>query len=176
LGENRFRYAGEPSATSVFVNEDGDWKWLSESAYAKKPVWSGYTQFYLAVFCIVLMVLTFVYYLFLIPWKILRKRHLKLQLPLFAALISFVMLFIDILALYDPQKGYSAGAILFFVFGLLFLVFSLYSLYNSILEILRKSNVNRWLKWHIGLSSLACSITAIYLLYWDIIGLTLWSY
>lgn len=178
MGANRFRYSEEPVATSVFLKKEGEWQWLSESAYVKTDIWLGYSQFYLAVFCVLIMLLTLLYYFFLIPWKLLkrRKKNLKFQWPVCLALISFLLMVLSILMLYDPQTIYSAGAILFYVFGILFFIISLYGLFRILIGVFRKEIVGTWLKWQLVLSSTSNSIVAIYFLYWGLIGLRLWNY
>lgn len=175
-----FKSPGEPVATSAFVkDQNGNWQWLTnDTSYGKIPMWWGYTQFYLAVICLLFIITGFISLLFWIPIRLIRKKRENLQLQLFPffALFSFLGMIASIIFLYNPEKMYSPGAILFLLFGWLFFALSFFALIKIFINIQKKSKVNKWIKYHALLTTLACCISATYLLYWDIIGLTLWDY
>ena len=175
-----FKDPREPMATTAFVEvQDGNWQWLTNDAsYEQIPMWWGYTQFYLALICILLIVIGFISLLFWISIRLIRKKrtNLKLQLLPFFALLSLIGMIVSIVLFYDPEKMYSLGAILFFAFGWLFFALSLISLVKTVLIIRKKVEIHSWTKYHALVTSLACSLSALYLFYWDIIGLMLWNY
>jgi len=119
----------EPLATSAFVEvQGGNWQWLTNDAsYKQIPMWWGYTQFYLALICILLIITGFISLLFWISIGLIRKKraNLKLQLLPFFALCSLIGMIVSIVLFYDPEKMYSLGAILFFAFGWLFFALSI---------------------------------------------------
>jgi CubicO group peptidase (beta-lactamase class C family) len=174
-----FRRSGEPIATSVFVNtQAGRWQWLDETAYQQIPSWWTYVQFYTAAACLFIMLLAFVTLLFWIPIRLIKKKkhHLLLQLLPFLAICSLIGMIISVTIGYDPFELYSWGAILFYLFGWLFLLFSVTGLVQIIRRMYRKIEINAWIKYHALLASLSCCIVAGYLLYWGVIGLRLWNY
>lgn len=176
--DKQFRRLGEPIATSVFVKmQDGKVHWLDETAYQQIPAWWAYVQFYIAAACLFIIVLAFITLLFLIPIRIFKKRNnLLLQLLPFMAICCLIGMIISIVTLYDPAKLYSSGAVLFFVFGWLFLLFSFAGFLQLCRTLYQKIKLNSWIKYHTLFTSLACCAVATYLLYWGIIGLTLWNY
>lgn len=172
-----FRRAGEPIATSAFVpSQDGTMQWLDEAAYQRIPAWWGYFQFYTAVACILIILLAFITLLFSLPIRLIRKRPVMPQALPFFAICCFLGMLISFITLFDPEKLYSAGAILFFVLGWGFFILSFWSLARIIMTMYRKTEIRARAKYQSLLTSAACCITAFYLLYWDIIGLALWGY
>lgn len=175
-----FKNPGEPMATSAFVEEqNGRWQWLTNDAsYRKIPLWWGYTQFYIALICVILIITGFVSFLIWIPFRLIRKKKENIQLQLFPflAICSLLGIIASIALFYDPEKMYSLGAILFLIFGWLFFAFSFLALIRAVIIIFKKEEVNVWIKYYSMLITLACCIIASYLLYWNIIGLTLWNY
>ncbi|MEQ8472066.1 MAG: serine hydrolase [Marinoscillum sp.] len=175
-----FRNSSDPMATSAFVKaQNENWQWLTnEGSYSQIPMWWGYVQFYLALICILLIVIGFISLLFWIPVRLIRKKRegLQLQVFLFLALCSLVGMIASIGLFYDPEKLHSAGAILFLIFGWSFFALSLLAVIRMAIMMYKKAEVNGWIKYHALLISLACFLCASYLLYWNIIGLTLWDY
>ena len=175
-----FRSQGEPMATSAFVKDrNAKWQWLtSDASYRQIPMWWGYTQFYMAVICVLLIIIGFISLFFWIPIRLIRKKreNLKLQLLLFLAIGSLLGMITSIVLVYDPEKLYSLGAVLFLVFGWLFFAISFLALIKMVVIIYKRTPVNPWIKYHSILLTLACCLSASYLLYWNIIGLTLWNY
>lgn len=175
-----FKSLGEPMATSAFVkDQNAKWQWLtSDASYRQIPMWWGYTQFYMALICVLLIIVGFISLFFWIPIRLIRKKreNLQLQLFLFLAICSLLGMITSIILVYDPEKLYSLGAVLFLVFGWLFFAMSLLALIKMVVIIYKKTTVNTWIKYHSILITLACCLSASYLLYWNIIGLTLWNY
>jgi len=175
-----FRSPNEPMATSAFVkSQNGDWQWLtSEGSYRQIPIWWGYTQFYMTVICVLLIVTGFISLFFWIPARLIRKNRENLQLQLFPflALSSLLGMITSIVLFYDPEKMYSSGAILFLIFGWLFFALSLLALVKMAIIIYKRNKVDVWIKYHALLTTLACCLSASYLFYWSVIGLTLWNY
>jgi hypothetical protein len=175
-----FKSLGEPIATSAFVkDQDAKWQWLtSDASYRQIPMWWGYTQFYLALICVFLIITGFISLSFWIPIRLIRKKKENIQLQLFPflALCSLIGMITSIALFYDPEKMYSPGAILFFAFGWLFFALSFLALVKAVIIILKKVEINTWTKYHAMLISLACCLSASYLFYWNIIGLMLWNY
>ncbi len=175
-----FKYPGEPMATSAFIKGQNEkWHWLTaDASYSQIPLWWGYTQFYMALICVLLIIIGFISLLFWIPIRLIRKKreNLQLQLLLFFAICSLLGMITSVMLAYDPEKLYSLGAVLFFVLGWLFFIMSFLSLIKLIIIFYKKKRVNAWVKYHAILITIACCISASYLFYWNIIGLTLWSY
>ena len=178
ISDTQFKRSGETIATSAFVNtKDGSWQWLDEVTYQQIPVWWGYFQFYVAVACILTMLLAFLTLLFWIPVQLIKKKkYFLLQMFPLMAVGSFAGMVISLTTLYNPFELYSPGAVLFLIFGWLFLLFSFIGLVQILSAIYRRVEINAWIKYPALLASVACCITATYLLYWNIIGLTLWNY
>ena len=177
VSDTQFRRSGESTATSVFVKKPhGNWQWLDETAYQQIPVWWGYAQFYTAVLCLLTMLLTFVALLVWLPIKLIRRESPSPVQWIFMIAIGSFMAMLASLVVYDPMKMYSPGAVLFLAFGWSFLIFSLVGLVQTLHAIYRKSVKNRWVQYHALLTCISCCTVATYLLYWGIIGLTLWNY
>ena len=175
-----FKNHREPLATAAFVEvQDGNWQWLTtDASYKHIPMWWGYTQFYMAFICVFIIVIGFISLVIWIPIRLIRKkrRNIQVQLLPFLAICSLIGMIISILLFYDPEKIYSLGAILFFAFGWIFFALSFISLLKTVIIIRKKVEIHSWTKYHALLISLACCLSALYLFYWDIIGLMLWSY
>ena len=175
-----FRSQGEPMATSAFVkDQNAEWQWLtSEGSYKQIPVWWGYTQFYTALICVLILIIGFISLFFWIPIRLMTKKreNIHLQLLLFLAIFSLLGMITSIILVYDPEKSYSLGAVLFLLFGWLFFAMSLLALIKVVVILFKGKTVNTWIKYHSILITLACCLSASYLLYWNIIGLTLWNY
>jgi CubicO group peptidase (beta-lactamase class C family) len=175
-----FRKNNEPIATSVFIEtQKGEWQWLTdEASYRQIPGWWGYSQFFTAVVCILIIVSAFIIQFFRIPILLIKKKkhHAALQALPFLAICSLLGMIISIITLYDPEEMFSAGAILFWGFGWLFVLFSFLALIKITVAIYRKARISAWNKNFAIATTLACGITSTYLWYWGIIGLKLWSY
>ncbi|MBK6265632.1 beta-lactamase family protein [Marivirga sp. S37H4] len=179
VGDGKFRKSDESLASSVFVqDETGNWQWLDETAYLQIPGWWAYLQFYLAIFCLIVILLTFLVLLFVLPVRLFKrkKKRLLLQAILFLAVGSFWGMIASFALLYDPMKMYSLGAILLFIFGILFLLSSFGSLFLIIKSAYKKVVSGRWNKFYLLTGSIAACIVSSYLVYWGIIGLRLWNY
>ena len=179
VGENRFRRHGELLATSVFLeNSDGQKLWLDEDTYERIPVWWGYTQFFLAAVCTLTMLLGFLVLLVWIPAKLIKKQaeRLRLQVLPMMAVSCLVAMILSLAILYDPLVEYSAGAMLGWIFGWGFLGFSFLSLLYWSLAQYNRQKFPAFNKCAALWLSVSCCIASVYLLYWGVIGLTLWSY
>ena len=180
VSSTQFRRANEPIATSVFVRTtNGACQWLDETAYERIPVWWGYTQAYVAAICLLTILLAFVTLLVWVPVRLVRrKKYVLLQAVPLLAIGAFigVVVSLEIVSGTLQTTTFTVGSGLFLFFGWAFLVLSFFGLFQVVRAIYRRSAVSSWIKYHALLTSLACCIVAIYLLYWGIIGLTLWSY
>lgn len=81
-----------------------------------------------------------------------------------------------ITTLVDPSELHSPGAIVFLLAGWAFLVISLIGFIKGLNTIYQKIRIDPLLKYFTLIASVACCLIAAYLLYWNIIGLTLRSY
>ena len=180
VSDSLFRRTHQSLASSRFTQDDeGDILWLdSEASYKKIPLWWGYTQFYLALISLASIIVAFLLLLVWIPIRLLRRNmhHIHLQLIPFLAICAFLIMIISFILAFDPEKLYSAGAILFFIFGLVFIALSYLGLAKSISAIYKKVKVSRWVLFQSLFISMACCLVSTYLLSWEIIGLTLWDY
>lgn len=179
-GNLLFRNAGEPMASSAFAQDvEGNWLWLTNDAsYKQISTWFGYTQFYMALICILIIAMGFISLIVWIPLRWLRRKRENIQLQLFPLLSisSLVGMIASILLFYNPEKMYSLGAVLFLIFGWLFFILSFLGLVKLLVNVSKNIKVNTWLKYHALIITIACCISSLYLLYWDIIGLMLWDY
>ncbi|WP_373515244.1 hypothetical protein [Persicitalea sp.] len=179
MGNSRFRREGEPLATSVFVEApNGKKLWLDEDTYVRIPVWWGYTQFFLAATCVMTMLLGFLILLFWVPAKLIKKQaeRVRLQALPMIAVSCLGMMILSLALLYDPMVEHSTGAILAWVFGWAFLGFSFLGLLYWSLAQFNRQKFHAFNKYAALLLSVSCCIASAYLLYWGVIGLTLWGY
>ncbi|MTI88351.1 MAG: hypothetical protein FH748_10315 [Balneolaceae bacterium] len=181
LGNNRFRKSNQPIATSVFVESDeGNQLWLTnEMAYQQIPSWWAYAQFLTALVSVLGVLFTLIVYLFWIPIRSIKQKNHQLSLLIYPWLgsVSFAGMIVAFSLLYDPTVQYSSGAVLFYIFGWLFLLTSLTGLIQSIKIFFRNAGKkSSRIKYPALLSSVSCSTVALYLFYWGIIGLSLWNY
>jgi len=175
--KRKFIKEDNPEPSTLFIEEDGGIVWLGETSYHKISKTSAYIQFYLALICIIGVIMTF----FTLGISLLRKLLLKKPiyktfLVPFLALLFLVIAILGLVFLYDPEKRYSLGAIIYYVCSWLFLIFSVGAFYYFIRILLKKAPAGKRMRFQIGISSIACMIIASYLLYWGLIGLMLWSY
>ena len=179
VGDNRFRRAGEPVATSVFVRDkNGDWLWLDEVTYRRIPAWQGYATFAGAVISVLTLGLSFVTLLIRLLVTLMsrrRKPRWVTILPL-TAVSCFVGMVVSLLLGYDPLVKYSVGAVLFLIFGGLFFVLSFVGLFLVLRTVYQQESGPTKLTYVALIACLSGATVATYLLYWDIIGLTLWDY
>ena len=179
MGNNKFRKVGDKANSSIFVeNSRGEVQWIEGYAYEKTPAWWAHTQFYLALLSVILIFISFLILLIRIPVRLVRKKKKDirfLMLP-FATISSLFFMFISFFTLYDTEELYSTGAILFFLFGIVFLLLSYYGLFEVIRKSSQKIEFGKFTKMLVTLTLLLCCLISSYLLYWNIIGLTLWSY
>jgi len=175
-----FKNPGEPMATSAFVKDSREnWQWQTdEASYRQIPTWWAYAQFYLAAACLLFMIIGFISLLIWISIRLIRKKRKNIQLQIlpFLAICSLLGMITSIVLFYDPEKMYSLGAILFLIFGWSFFILSFLGLIKIAITIYQKIEINAWIKYHSLFITLACCVSASYLLYWRIIGLMLWNY
>lgn len=179
MGDNVFRKSDETVFSSVFIeNTAGDIQWIEGYAYEKIPSWWAYTQFFTALFSVLIILIAFVVLLIRIPIRLIRKKkeNLRVLVLPFSAISSLFLMIISFFTLYETQQLYSPGAILFFVFGIAFLLLSYYGLFYMFTKSKENTEFGRFTKAFISLTLLSCCLVSTYLFYWDIIGLTLWSY
>ncbi|MGB3179893.1 MAG: serine hydrolase domain-containing protein [Cyclobacteriaceae bacterium] len=174
---NLFRTISDSGPTVVFTQgEEGKSLMLTEDgAYQRIPVWQAYTTFYTAVAVLITIVLCFLIWIIRLPILLIRRKKIVAEWLPFLAIVSFVAMVVSFTMLYDPEKLYSTGAILFYLFGWLFLVVALASLGYGIYLLLH-NRIGRWPALFTLAGSLASSVMAAYLWYCGIIGLPLWAY
>lgn len=177
FGNGQFGRLGDPVPSTQFLNEEGRVLWLGETSYYKIPVVGAYFQFYLALTCLVVFIITF----FIIGISLLRKLFLKKEIQKvylfpFLAMLSFVISIVGLGFFYNPEELFSAGAIIYYIGSWLFFALSLTSIYLMIHSFFRRKQVSKLMQFQVVLSSLSCLLISTYLLYWGLVGLMLWSY
>lgn len=177
LTDGKFKKDNEPQATTLFIDDNDNTIWLGETSYHKISRMSAYIQFYLALLCVLIVIVSFFTLgISLIRKLILKKTITKGVLVNFLAILFLMIAISGLVFLYDPEKLYSSGAVIYFLNSWLFLIFSVGSFYYFIRILLKKAPAGKLMHFQIGISSIACMIIASYLLYWGLIGLMLWSY
>ena len=177
---HNFRYQNESLATSGFVqNENGTQLLLNQSgSYAQIPMWWAYFQFYLAIASLLVVLFGFLCLIIWIPIRLYKKstEHIRFQSLTLSATCCFLGMVLSLLLGYNPEELYSIGSLLFYMFSWLFLGFSLLSI-GLLIQILRsKAKLNKLVFVQSAFVSIACIIISSYMMYWGIIGLTLWNY
>ncbi|MEM9830389.1 MAG: serine hydrolase domain-containing protein [Bacteroidota bacterium] len=179
VSNTQFRKPHEPIATSAFVKDtDGNWQWLGKTAYQKISTWWGYLQFLTIALSLFIMLIapTIIMSRTVIKLAMRKKNQSRSQLLLLLAFGSFVGMIVSLATLYDPFVQFSSGAILFLICGWAFFLFSFGSLSRTLVAIYLNRSATPWGKYFTLATSLAYCTIATYLLYWNIIGLTLWNY
>ena len=177
LDEGKFIKDDNPKPSTLFMEKDGDIVWLGETSYRKIPKTWAYIQFYLALACVLSVIITFFTLgISLLRRLILKKPIQKVFLVPFLTILFLVIAITSLVFLYDPEKLYSSGAIIYYVGSWLFLIFSVGSFYYFFSMSLKKIELGRWMRIQVSVSSFSCIVISIYLLYWGLIGLTLWNY
>jgi hypothetical protein len=177
ISDGKFIKGDNPEPSTFFMEEAGNIVWLGETSYNKISKTSAYIQFYIALICIIGVVITF----FTLGISLLRKLIFKKPIHK-AFLVPFLtILFLAIaisalVLLYDPEKLYSLGAVMYYVSSWLFLIFSVVSFYYFIRILSKKIVLGKWMRFQLAICNISCITIASYLLYWGFIGLTLWNY
>ena len=176
-GDGKFNKVHDPKPSTLLMEDDGKIVWLGETSYHKISKASAYIQFYLALICIIGVIVTFFTLGISLLRKLLFKKPIyKTFLVPFLALLFLVIAISGLVCLYDPEKLYSSGAVIYFLSSWLFLIFSVGSFYYFIRMLSKKIVLGKWMRIQVGVSSFSCIVISIYLLYWGLIGLTLWNY
>ncbi|AEM70745.1 beta-lactamase [Allomuricauda ruestringensis DSM 13258] len=177
VADGIFKKDNEPQATTLFVDDNESTIWLGETSYHKISRMGAYIQFYLALLCVLIVIVSFFTLGILLIRKLILKRTItKGILVNFSAILFLVIAISGLLFLYDPEKLYSSGAIIYYLGSWLFLIVSVWSFYYFISILLKKARSGKLMRFHTGISSISCMIIASYLLYWGLIGLKLWNY
>ncbi|WKN42576.1 serine hydrolase domain-containing protein [Tunicatimonas pelagia] len=179
VSNTQFRKPHEPIATSAFVEDtDGNWQWLESTAYRQIPVGWGYFQFYAIASSLLIMMIAAVTITIRVIVKLIKgkKDHSRLQLLILLAFGSFVGMVVSVTLLYDPFIPFSLGAVLFLICGWTFFLLSFGALSQTLIAIYLNRSATPWGKYFTLVASLAHCTIAAYLLYWNIVGLTLWNY
>lgn len=177
VADGKFKKDNEPQATTLFIDDNDNTIWLGETSYQKISRTSAYIQFYLALLCVLIVIVSF----FTLGISLIRKLILKRTITKgilvnFLAVLFLVIAISGLLFLYDPEKLYSPGAIIYYLGSWLFLIVSVWSFYYFIRILLKKVPSGKWMHFYTGINSISCMIIASYLLYWGLIGLKLWNY
>lgn len=175
------RESGMACPIAVFMQDAGevdalDWSWVYLERSSKLAVTLPWI---VAIASLLLMVST----LILFPvwlglwWKQSFRKVPALTTSAWPLLASLLFAFIVVaalqleLGLLDSVNTVTASV---FVGGVAFALASFYGLYN----VLRQWNagIHVFAKWHTLLAALACSVVALYLVYWRLVPLRLWAW
>jgi CubicO group peptidase (beta-lactamase class C family) len=183
-GKNLFRAEKDPEATTFFFSgEAGKMAMTSMGddpvSYAERvsPVWP-YTRIVLLVLCAALMLSSLAFAVVWIVRKLIGKMkgvpHLAVRwVPLLAVLCLLGIPFFA-----GKLEGAAIGTLNFFTFAIFLatLLFPLLALLGLILALrVPKEAINRGVRVHSLLVSLACCIVAAFLASWGLVGLRLWA-
>jgi len=183
-GKNLFRGDKDPEATTIFFSGEGGRMALTFNgddsvSYAERvsPVWP-YTRAVLLTLCAVLMLSSLAFAVVWMVRKLLGKMkgvgHLSVRgMPLLA-----VLCFLSFPFFANGLNGAAIGTLNFFTLGIFLasILFPLLSVLSLVLALRApKEEINRGVRLHSLLVSLACSIVAVFLASWGLIGIRLWA-
>lgn len=183
--KNLFRSEDDAEATTIFfMNDAGQMAMTCEgedppTAYAERvsPVWP-YTRAALLVLCGLLMLSSIAFALVWLVRKLIGKMkgvdHLSVRIvPLLAVLCLVSIPFLSN-ALEGALIGtFNALTLGIFLATILFPLLSLYSLFLA--RAVPPSEIQRGVRIHSLLVSLACCVVALFLSSWGLIGVRLWA-
>jgi CubicO group peptidase (beta-lactamase class C family) len=185
--EKLFRRPQDPEATAVFtVNSEGGMIMATRGSYYEKTSkWKPVVYRIFVFGALIIMISSIVYSLFWIPVHVYKKikkldsrsKYIRMRLiPLFALLSLAIGITVLIGA--EPtilelgQK--TTPNVIFFISTWLFAGLSALSLLVSIKGFFKPVKKSDCI--YAFIVSLACFAMALYLYYWDVIGLRLWAY
>ncbi len=182
---NLFRRPNDPEATRVFVESpDGGLVYASQGSYYERTtIWKTYLHRFLVISALILMLSSIAYALFWVPVytykRLTRKENLCRYLGMrLVPLLAVLSLAAGVAKMAD-QTMLEFGSkttlnVIFYVSTLVFAALSTLSLYTTYRSFRKPvKNVGRI---YAVLLSLSCFGMTLYLGYWGVIGLRLWSY
>ena len=185
VSKNLFRRPWHPEATRVFAeNPDGGLVYASQGSYYERTsIWRTYLYRVLVFGAVIIMMSSIAYALFWIPVHIFKKikrrdnrsKHISMRLVPLLAVLSLIL---GVLKMGD-QTMLELGLltvlnVIFFVSTLIFAGLSTISLFTAYRSFFKP--VKMAARVYAVLLSSACFGMTLYLGYWGLIGLRLWSY
>ena len=177
VSKHVLREVDQPIGTGLVLAEAEQQILRSDGTdYHRIGTLSAYLQFWLAVVCTV----SFALALIVVPVQLLvaRLRRSPTVRPLLVAYLPFGILALAVgqwLLLYDTTVLYSAGAVLYFILSCLFGLAVLASLYVTARS-LTGPRLGTLIRSELLVLTLVSTTIFGYLLYWGLIGLSLWGY
>ena len=183
--ERLFRRPGEPEATRIFTESDnGDRVYASRgSYYVKTSVWKVYLYRFLFFGALIIMMTSIAYALFWVPVHLYKKlthrgtrtKYMNMRLIPLLAVISLILGAFKMGDQTILEFGLKTTLnVIFFVSILLFAALSTLSVYTTIRSFYKP--VKTAARVYAILLTSACFGMTLYLYYWGVIGLKLWSY
>lgn len=185
VSENLFRRQGDPEATRVFFQtSNGEMAYASKGSYYERTsAWKTYLYRILVFGAFVIMLSSIAYAVFWIPIRLLGKARRKARHPTYISmrvvpLLAVLSLVVGMAKMGD-QTMLEFGMlttlnVVFFASTLLFAALSVVSLYTTFRSFYKP--VRPIARVYAVLLSLSCFGMTLYLGYWGVIGLRLWSY
>ncbi len=167
----------QPVGTGLIVAEVGQQVLRSDGTdYHRIGTGSAYLQFWLAAICTV----SFVLALIVVPIQLLIAwlRRSPTAWPLLVVYLPFAVLALAVgqwLILYDTTVLYSPGAVLYLILSCVFGLAVLASVYFAV-RYLVTLRFSVFLRIELLMLTLVSMTIFVYLFYWGLIGLRLWSY
>ncbi|MDX1963361.1 MAG: serine hydrolase domain-containing protein [Pirellulales bacterium] len=181
-----FRGEEESEPSIAFVEADGEMYGVSSlpgrTNYRRVPGWWVWGQWGVAGFCAVMMLSAVLFALVWVPRKLLGwmqgVRHMSVRvLPLVAVLLlvtAFTLLIAG--ATNEPIERFGTPTVWSVGFCVLTWLFAGTAVAGLAQAVRARSwNMNKWVRRHALLVSLANVVVACYLGYWGIIGLRTWA-
>jgi CubicO group peptidase (beta-lactamase class C family) len=185
VSKNLFRRPSHPEATRIFAETpDGGMIYSSQGSYYERTsVWKTYMYRVLVFGAVIIMMSSIAYALFWVPVHIYKKlrrqgnrsKYVSMRLAPLLAVLSLVA---GVLKMGDQTilefGQMTALNVVFFASTLLFAVLSTLSLFTTYRSFFKP--VKMTARVYAILLSLGCFGMTLYLGYWGVIGLKLWSY
>lgn len=180
-----FRRPGQPEATMIFIKGPGREMILASagSYYRRTGIWKVYLYRFLVFGAIIVMLSSIPYAVFWIPVHIYRKlrkpdsrsKYISMRLVPLLAVLSVILGFIEMSNQTLLEFGLKNPInVIFFTSTLLFAGFSILSLFTTYRSFYKP--VKKAARAYAVISSASCFGMTLFLWYWGIIGLRLWSY
>lgn len=185
VSKNLFRRSRHPEATRVFAKTaDGGMVYASQGSYYKRTsIWKTYVYRILVFGALIVMMSSIAYALIWVPVYIYKKlKHrddrCKYHSMRVVPLLAVLSLIVGVAKMSD-QTMLEFGQltvlnVMFFVSTLLFAVLSTLSMYTMVRSFYKP--VKTAARVYAVLLSSSCFGMTLYLGYWGVIGLRLWSY
>jgi hypothetical protein len=185
VSQNLFRRPWHPEASGAFARTiDGRMVYTSQGSYFEKAsVWKIYMYRVLVFGAVILMMSTIAYSLFWIPVHIYKKlkrignrsKYIRMRLIPLLAVLSLILGTIKVSDQTMLELGMlTVPNVIFFVSTLIFAGLSTISLFTTYRSFYKP--VKMPARVYAVLLSSACFGMTLYLGYWGVIGLRLWTY